>query len=286
MNDLDPRLNAFRDDLADRRLQGRVNSARFVEGHRAVVAAPVLDLKSRPAPDAGIDTQLLCGDAVRVFEQVEGWAWVQAERDGYVGYASAEALGATSGEPTHVVVAPRSFVYPGPELKLPPVACHSMGALIKVVDVLENRGTRYARLGSGEAVIADHLKPAQWHAPEFVAIAESLLHTPYLWGGTSAFGIDCSGIVQLAMRLSGRNVPRDTDMQAASIGARIDPGSDLSDLRRGDLVFWKGHVGIMRDEETLLHANGHTMSVASEPLREAVGRIAHLYGRPTGFRRP
>lgn len=286
MNALDRRLNAFRDDLADRRLEGRVNSARFVEGRRATIAAPVLDLKSRPEPDAGIDTQLLCGEAVLVFEEMEGWAWVQAERDGYVGYASAEALAATTNEPTHVVVAQRTFVYPGPELKMPPVACHSMGALLTVVDFVENRGTRYARLGSGETVIAAHLKPAEWHASDFVAVAETMLHTPYLWGGTSAFGIDCSGIVQLAMRLSGRLVLRDTDMQATSIGELIDPGSDISGLRRGDLVFWKGHVGIMRDEEALLHANGHTMSVSTEPLRQAVERIAHLYGRPTGFRRP
>lgn len=286
MNALDPRLNAFRDDLADLRLEGRVNSARFVEGRRASVAAPVLDLKSRPEPDAGIDTQLLCGATVLVFEEVEGWAWVQAEQDGYVGYASADALAALTSQPTHVVVAQRTFVYPGPELKMPPVACHSMGALLNVVDFTDHRGTRYARLVSGEAVIARHLQPADWQASDFVAVAETLLHTPYLWGGTSAFGIDCSGIVQLSMRLSGRLVLRDTDMQATSVGEPIDTGSDLSGLQRGDLVFWKGHVGIMRDADELLHANGHTMSVASEPLREAVERIAHLYGRPTGYRRP
>ncbi|MCG6114358.1 MAG: NlpC/P60 family protein [Mesorhizobium sp.] len=286
MSALDPRLNAFRDDLADIRLEGRVNSARFVEGRRASIAAPVMDLKSRPAPDAGIDTQLLCGETVLIFEELEGWAWVQAERDGYVGYASADALAAPSGEPTHVVVTPRTFVYPGPELKMPPVACHSMGALLNVVDFTENRGTRYARLGSGEAVIARHLQPADWQASDFVGVAEALLHTPYLWGGTSAFGIDCSGIVQLSLRLTGRLVLRNTDMQAGSIGEPLDVGSDLSGLQRGDLVFWKGHVGIMRDQEVLLHANGHSMTVASEPLREAVERIAHLYGRPTGFRRP
>lgn len=286
MSALDPRLNAIREDLADSRLEGRVNSARFVEGRRASIVAPVLDLKSRPEPHALIDTQLLCGETVLVFEEQEGWVWLQADRDGYVGYASADALAAPSGEPTHVVITPRTFVYPGPELKMPPVACHSMGALLTVVDFVENRGTRYARLASGETVIAGHLQPADWQAPDFVAVAETLLHTPYLWGGTSAFGIDCSGIVQLALRLSGSPVLRDTDMQAGSIGEPIDAASDLSVLQRGDLVFWKGHVGIMRDEEVLLHANGHTMTVASEPLHQAVERIAHLYGQPTGFRRP
>lgn len=285
MTDLDRRLSAFRDDLADARLAGAVSAARFVEGRRKRVTAPVLDLKSRPSPDAGIDTQLLCGETVLVFEEIEGWAWVQAERDGYVGYASADRLSEASA-PTHMVVAQRTFVYPGPELKLPPLACHSMGALLAIADVVENRGTQYARLVSGEAVIASHLQPIGWRADDWVGVAETLLHTPYLWGGASAFGIDCSGIVQLAMRMSGRSVLRDTDMQAASIGEPLDPGSDLKGLRRGDLVFWKGHVGIMRDGETLLHANGHTMTVASETLAGAVTRIAHLYGQPTGFRRP
>lgn len=285
MSDLDRRLNAFRDDLADIRLAGTVSAASFVEGRRRRVAAPVLDLRSRPSPDAGIDTQLLCGEAVFVFEEAEGWAWVQAEHDGYVGYAAADQI-ADAPEPTHLVVAQRTFVYPGPELKLPPRACHSMGAQLAIVDFVEKRGAQYARLSSGEAVIAAHLQPSGWRADDWVGVAESLLHTPYLWGGTSAFGIDCSGIVQLALRIAGRTVLRDTDMQAASIGEPFDPGADLAGLRRGDLVFWKGHVGIMRDGTTLLHANGHTMTVASEPLAEAVTRIAHLYGRPTGFRRP
>ena len=285
MTDLDRRLNAFRDDLADARLAGTVSAPRFVEGRRRRVAAPLLDLRSRPSPDAGIDTQLLCGEAVLVFEETDGWAWVQAERDGYVGYAAADQI-ADAPEPTHLVVAQRTFVYPGPELKLPPRACHSVGAQLAIVDFTENRGTRYARLSSGEAVIASHLQPSGWSADDWVGVAETLLYTPYLWGGTSAFGIDCSGIVQLALRMSGRTVLRDTDMQAASIGEPFDPGADLAGLRRGDLVFWKGHVGIMRDGTTLLHANGHTMTVASEPLAEAVTRIAHLYGRPTGFRRP
>jgi cell wall-associated NlpC family hydrolase len=283
---LDPRLNAFRPDLADRRLQGRVEAAAFVEGRPARVAIPVADLRRSPQPDAGIDTQLLSGEEVLVFDTTEGWAWVQAGYDGYVGYASADALSVATPEPTHVVVAQRSFVYPGPELKLPPSACHSMGAALAIVDVTENRGTRYARLASGEALIAGHLKTLGSTAEDFVGVAETFLHTPYLWGGTSAFGLDCSGLIQLAMRMAGRPVPRDTDMQAGSIGEPIDPGEDFSELRRGDLVFWKGHVGIMRDGETLLHANGHTMTVASEPLASAVTRIAHLYGQPTGFRRP
>jgi cell wall-associated NlpC family hydrolase len=117
-------------------------------------------------------------------------------------------------------------------------------------------------------------------------VAEALLSTPYLWGGTSAFGIDCSGLVQLSMRMAGRTVPRDTDMQASGLGEPFDPGADLAGLRRGDLVFWKGHVAIMLDGKNIIHANGHAMMVSRERLSDAVERIAYLYGGPTGFRRP
>jgi cell wall-associated NlpC family hydrolase len=286
LSGLDARLNAYRPDLADARLRGKVEAERFVEGHRARVATPTLDLRARPQPLAGIDTQLLCGETVLVFEEREGWAWVQAERDNYVGYAAVSALEAPETAPTHIVVAQRTFVYPGPELKLPPTACHSMGATLAVTGFTENRGARYALLASGEALIAGHLAALDWRADDYVAVADTFLHTPYLWGGTSAFGLDCSGIIQLAMRMTGRSVQRDTDMQAGTIGEPIEPARDLAGLQRGDLVFWKGHVGIMQNAEKLLHANGHTMDVASEPLTEAVERIAPLYGRPTGFRRP
>ena len=151
---------------------------------------------------------------------------------------------------------------------------------------METRGTGYAVLASGEALIAAHLLPEAEIKDEYVDVAEALLSTPYLWGGTSAFGIDCSGLVQLSMRMTGRSVPRDTDMQASGLGEPIDPGADMAGLRRGDLVFWKGHVAIMLDEKNIIHANGHTMTVSHEELRSAVDRIAYLYGGPTGFRRP
>lgn len=282
----DHRLHAWRPDLADERLRGKVEASSFVAGKSAQVAAPVADLRAAPWLDAGVDTQLLYGDEVRVFERREGWAWVQAEYDGYVGYLREDVLVEVGPRATHVVTAPRSFLYPGPDLKFPRAGERSMGSHVAVSDFVTNRGTRYAVLPSGETMIADHLRPIGHHEPDYVAVAERLIYAPYLWGGTSAFGIDCSGLVQLAMRMAGRCVLRDTDMQAETIGAAFDPGVPPEGLRRGDLVFWKGHVAIMTDAGNVIHANGFTMTVAQEPLAQAIERIARLFGQPTGYRRP
>ena len=286
MTAYDKRLHAFRPDLADARLKGQVTADRFVAGRPARIVAPVADMLGEPRPDAGMNTQLLRGDDVSVFEETEGWAWVQAARDGYVGYVSGGLLGRRADEPTHVVSAPRSFLYPGPDLKLPRLGELSLGSSVIVRDFAETRGTRYALLSTGEAIISGHLRPVGEVSDDYVALAEQLLMTPYLWGGSTAFGIDCSGLVQLAMRMAGRDVLRDSDMQAATIGEPIEPGEGYSGLRRGDLVFWKGHVAIMLDERTMIHANGHTMLVSREGLADAIDRIGYLYGGPTGFRRP
>ncbi|MET3660601.1 C40 family peptidase [Aquamicrobium ahrensii] len=282
----DRRLHAFRTDLADRRLEGEVEAQRFVAGNPARISAPVADVLTAPRADAGVNTQFLFGDDVLIYETGDGWAWVQAERDGYVGYVREAEIGERGGEPTHLVSVSRTFVYPGPDLRFPRAGALSLGSAVTAVGVAETRGTNYALLADGKAVIARHLAPAGEFAPDYVAVAETLLGTPYLWGGASGFGIDCSGLVQLAMRMSGRDVLRDSDMQAAGLGEPLEPGADYAGLKRGDLVFWKGHVAIMTDQKNMIHANGHTMTVAREGLREAIDRIGYLYGTPTGFRRP
>ncbi len=278
---LDRRLHAYRPDLADERLQGRVKAERFVPGQPARVAIPVAAL--RPSPDAsrGIDTELLLGETLRVFERKDGWAWVQADQDGYVGYLPEGQL----SEPevaTHIICVPRTFLYPEPELRRPPIATLSMGSRLRVVGEAETRGTRYALLHDGSALIAAHCcAVGERPADDYVQVAARFLETPYLWGGRSGFGIDCSALVQLSLMMVGRTAPRDSDMQAA-----FGTETTRDDLRRGDLVFWKGHVGIMEDTETLLHANGHTMTVARENLAAAIERIGWLYDQPTGYRRP
>lgn len=279
---LDRRLNIFRNDLADENLKGKVQANRFVSGAEARITLPVVGLRPRPDEKSGIDTELLLGETVRVFDRADGWAWVQAESDSYAGYVPEAAISEVEAA-THIVTAPRTFLYPIAELRKPPVAALSMGSRLTFVGEEETRGTRYLMTAKGEGVIAVHCIPVEQIVSEdYVAVALRFLETPYLWGGRSGFGIDCSGLVQLSMAMTGKSALRDTDMQVKSLGTEIT----RDELRRGDLVFWKGHVGIMEDETTLLHANGHTMNVSRENLEEAIKRIGWLYELPTAYRRP
>ncbi len=280
---LDRRLHAYRPDLAEAGLKGRVEALRFVSGTPARVAVPVVGL--RPAPDLakGIDTELLLGEDVIVFDRVDGWCWVKAASDGYVGYLPETALSDVLDVPTHIVTVQRTFLYLEAELRKPYKSILSMGSRVKIVGEAETRGNRYAMLEDGTAIFAKHLQPiGTGDGGDYVDVATRFLETPYLWGGRSGLGIDCSGLVQLSMLMTGRSAPRDTDMQSASLGEPID----RSELRRGDLVFWKGHVAVLEDPETIIHANGHTMTVARENFEDAIKRIGWLYEQPTSYRRP
>ena len=286
LDPLDRRLAAFRPDLADIRLKGQVEAARFVEGKAAMVSAPVCDLRERPDPACPLDHQLLLGAPVRTFEKKGEWIWLQSETDRYVGWASARAIVDGRFEPTHIVSVPRTFSYPGPDMKFPVTNALSMGSAVRVVAETETRSTKFMILENGEALIARHLRPLAQNETDYVNVAERFLTTPYLWGGSSGFGLDCSGLIQLAMRMCGVDVLRDSDMQAATIGTPIEAGEDYRNLQRGDLVFWRGHIAIYDGQGNLLHANGYTMDVAREPLMTALGRIATLFEKPIGYRRP
>jgi len=281
---LDPRLHAYRTDLADVRLRDTVDAARYVQGLIFQVTAPVGDMLGAADETAGVNAQLLYGHDMEVFETKNDWCWGQSKTDGYVGYVRQSALAEVTHAPTHYVLAARTFIYSRPDLKSPHTCALSMGSRVAVQAFEETRGTRYAILPNGEAVIAHHLVALNTRQRDYVSVAESLLHTAYLWGGNSGFGIDCSGLVQLSMACCGQSVLRDSDMQCQTIGEPLE--LDITLLRRGDLVFWNGHVGIMSDAKNLLHANGHTMTVAKEPLADAVDRISYLYGQPTALRRP
>ena len=271
---LDPRRNAYRPDLADARLRGLVEATRFVDGAPRVVTAPSAALRRRPAPAAPLDSEALHGERVTVFEaRSDGWSWVQLCGDQYVGYVETSALGDIGAAPTHRIVVPRSFVYPSANVKSPPLGWLPMGAAIAACPHDE----RFVTIEGGGFVIARHVAPLGAPMPDFVAVAESFIAVPYLWGGKTGLGLDCSGLVQVALDAAGRPAPRDSDMQESELGVAVN---DHAALRRGDLVFWKGHVGVMRDAETLLHANGHHMQVASEKLAEATTRIAEREGGP------
>lgn len=287
MPTLDPRLNAFRNDLANIKLKGTVSAKQYVTASTACVTSHFADVHKHPDQGSMLQTQILHGHEVNIFDRQDGWAWIQYPTDGYVGYVREEALAEpdanTAALPTHMIVAPRTFLYGEPDLKLGRLGYRSMGSKLCVTDNVATRGTNYSILASGEAVISSHLiKLNDWQADP-VSVAETLIHTPYLWGGSTGFGIDCSGLVSLSYMLCGQNVLRDTDMQTTSIGQEIPMQFDQ--LKRGDLVFWNGHVGMMADGKNLLHANGNTMDVAIEPLDAAIERIGYLYEQPTMVRR-
>ncbi|QIB33742.1 C40 family peptidase [Ancylobacter pratisalsi] len=268
--DFDPRMTPFRPDLAAAHLKGVVEAERFVEGAPYRVVATRAGLTRTPEPGASLVSEALFGEAVTVYEMtMEGWAWVQLDGDGYVGWMSSEALAAPGRPATHRVSALRTPVFPGPSIKLPPTELLSFGSQIAVVGTRE----RFAVLEGGGFVFAGHLAPRDSVEPDYVEIASRFLGAAYLWGGRSSLGLDCSGLVQVALAASGRACPRDSDMQEAALGEKVAFGGDLATLRRGDLLFWAGHVGIVEDPATLLHATAHFMSVVREPLASALARI-------------
>lgn len=286
LDPLDRRLCAFRTDLADIALQGKVEAQEFVGGYPARISVAFTDMRPEPDRKCGIDTQLLFGETVQVFDEKNDWFWVKAHLDGYVGWIEKQVVDDQVREPTHKVCAQRTFLYPGPDMKLPHKGMRSLGSRLQIVDETETRGTRYSILASGEAVISKHVCGISEYSKDYVSVAESLIGTPYLWAGTTAFGLDCSGLVKLSMLMTGKHVLRDSDMQAATIGSEIEAGSSYGNLVRGDLVFWRGHVGICQGNGNFLHANGHTMNALSEPLSDAIKRIARMFEKPIGFRRP
>jgi cell wall-associated NlpC family hydrolase len=262
----DRRLTPARPDLAAAHLRGLVPAPRYAEGRAMQVTDASAPLRREPAPDSPLETEALFGETVAVYDESEGWAWVQLERDGYVGYMPSIALGPPSPA-THRVAALRTHVWPGPSIKLPPRMALSLGARLTIARLQGD----FAVGADGSWLWARCLAEAESREPDFVAVAERFLHSPYLWGGRTSEGIDCSGLVQAALTAAGVAAPRDSDLQEASLGAPLAVDGPFA---RGDLVFWKGHVGVMRDAGTLLHANGRHMAVVSEPLAGARDRIA------------
>ena len=282
MRAFDPRVTPARADLAAKELEGKAAAARYVAGEVYEVIEPQAPLRGEPSHDAPLLTEALKGERVTIYEKNdEGWAWGQLAADGYVGWLSANALAPPGAPPTHKVAALRTLVFPGPSIKLAPLEALPLGARVAVA----RREERMAVTQSGGYLPAVHLAPIDVYETDFVAVAERFLGVPYLWGGKTVLGLDCSGLVQIALAACGISCPRDSDMQEEALGSPVAAAADLSDLQHGDLMFWTGHVAIVRDRANFLHANAFHMAVAIEPIGDAIARIRGAGGEITSVRR-
>ncbi|MGP1357937.1 C40 family peptidase [Roseicyclus sp.] len=260
----DSRVTPFNGRVAHVSLEGEVEAESFVEGQWMTVQQPIVNLVREPG--GGRESQLLFGERFLVLDRRDGFAFGQCARDGYVGWVGSGAL-TEAPEATHWVVSPATHLYPKADAKAQAEVALFFGSAVHVTG--ERQG--FLRIQTGHYVPAQHLMPMAARFSDPVGIADLFLGTPYLWGGSSRWGLDCSGLVQLALLACGLDCPRDSDQQAEALGEDI---GENETLRRGDLVFWEGHVGIMADARMLLHANAHHMSVAYEPLEDAAARIA------------
>jgi hypothetical protein len=269
----DARLILARPDLADAALQGKVKAERFEKTTAFHCAAGATAIRRSPDPAAEQVDQLLLGETFRVIETGRGWGWGQAGRDGYVGHVLLADLQPGAILATHRVSALRAYALSRPDIKSRPLALLSLGSVVAV----EAEDGRFLKAEGSGWIPAVQLAPIGEVETDPAAVAERFLGAPYQWGGRESLGLDCSGLVQQSLHACGRFCPRDSDQQQA-LGRSVE----RSDLDRGDLVFWKGHVGLMLDPERLIHANAFHMQVEIEPLAEAIARI----GVPTALRRP
>jgi Bacterial dipeptidyl-peptidase Sh3 domain/NlpC/P60 family len=265
----DRRLTPARPDLAAEHLRGKVEAARFVQGRTLHARRGIVDLRRAPEDGAGLETQILFGEAFTVYEESGGWVWGQGAYDSYVGYARAADFAAPVAA-THRVVAWATPLLWAGEVKSAARDWLPMNAKLAV----RESGARFVRLAAG-FVFAGHVAPIESGLPDWVAVAESFQGVPYLWGGKTNLGCDCSGLIQTALEAAGIRAPRDTDMMEEALGRAVARDGAFA---RGDLLFWNGHMGVMLDAERLLHANAHFMQVTAEPLSIARARIAAAQG--------
>ena len=243
----DPRLTPARNDLAAEHLRGAVEAPRYARGESCAVVAPLADLLAEPG-DLALASQLLHGETFTVYDRSGGLAWGQCETDGYVGYVAETALATLGPVPTHRVASLGAQVYAVPGLKQTPVSALPWQARVAV----DSEADGYARIAGGWWCPAQLLEPLDTAEADYVTSAGRLLGVPYLWGGRSQAGLDCSALVQLAAAAGGIAMPRDSDLQAGC-------GAPVNGARaRGDLVFWRGHVGILADADTLPETRRHS----------------------------
>jgi len=262
----DRRITAARPDLAAAHLKGIIAAERYREGRIKQVTSSFVGLRSAPGLDAPLETELLFGEIFTVYELKNGWVWGQAALDSHVGYAPADAFSDTISAPTHRVTARATPLLTGPDVKQPSRAILPMNAKLHVAEP----GDRFSRLADGSYISSAHIAPLDSRASDWVAIVEGFLDVPYVWGGKTFSGIDCSGLIQTALEAAGTQAPRDTDLMETALGASIALDAPL---QRGDLIFWKGHMGAMLDGARLIHASAAAMQVVIEDFSTARARI-------------
>lgn len=262
---MDKRRIPAKPDIAAEHLRGQVEAKEFVEGTLAEVGVAVLNLTVTADPEAGLATQLLMGEGFTVYKEIPemGLSWGQSLLDDYVGFVATQGLKPVEAG-RRSVTAVAALIYETPALKSRVIGACSFGCKLAV----EGEENGHHKVKDWGFIPSVYLEPL---GGDFVEVATRFLNVPYLWGGRSSYGLDCSALVQMSLQAVGRTAPRDSDMQVVELGMAIEGHANLL---RGDLVFWDGHVGIMQDAKTLLHANAHHMAVVSEPLDEAIYRIA------------
>ncbi len=263
---LDPRIHPYRSDIAAEKLRDSVTASRFVEGELLTVTSGIMPLRKSPDTTAEQISEMRYGDSFTSYESKDGWYWGQCERDGYVGYVYNTGLSSASSNPTHRIKKQTSFLFSEPSIKSPPIDTLTFFSAVEVI----GGDQKFLELKNGGFIHAHHLTSIiDWRERDVVFNAGRMLGVPYLWGGNTPMGLDCSGLIQLACEASGLYCPRDSDMQAAGLGIETP---DPSNLHRGDIVFFPGHVGIMTDQSALLHANAYHGCVVVEPLQDVVAR--------------
>ncbi len=271
----DRRTTPANDRVAHVSVAARFPHLTPVEGTPSSIAVPVADLLRAPA--GALDRQAVLGEGFDVLEDRDGWCFGTLARDGYAGWVRSADLGPPC-DANHAVAVRGSHLYPAPDIKAPPIAALSFGSRFRIV----SESARFMETEDGAFIPKPHLRSLERPFSDPVTIAQIFFGTPYLWGGNSGTGIDCSGLVQAALLAAGIPCPGDSDLQESALGTALDPADPP---RRGDLYFWKGHVAIAVDSDTLIHANAHHMAVAYEGIDTAIARIAAQDGGPVTARR-